>query len=113
MVLAYPCLKTSHSILCVSSILDSFFFFSSRRRHTICGRDWSSDVCSSDLCRRRSPVRFDSGSGPCRVPTGVQFCCFEVVPRYGPPLGRFFLGERRFHKTQRLERRNPAATGSN
>src|SRR5436305_9798761 len=26
-----------------------FFFFSSRRRHTGCGRDWSSDVCSSDL----------------------------------------------------------------
>src|SRR5690554_7979659 len=25
------------------------FFFSSRRRHTRCGRDWSSDVCSSDL----------------------------------------------------------------
>src|SRR3989304_7079976 len=25
------------------------FFFSSRRRHTICSRDWSSDVCSSDL----------------------------------------------------------------
>src|SRR6266498_5380686 len=24
-------------------------FFSSRRRHTRCGRDWSSDVCSSDL----------------------------------------------------------------
>src|SRR3989442_5410363 len=29
------------------------FFFSSRRRHTRCGRDWSSDVCSSDLGRRR------------------------------------------------------------
>src|SRR3989442_11656741 len=28
---------------------DVFFFFSSRRRHTRCGRDWSSDVCSSDL----------------------------------------------------------------
>src|SRR2546422_1694632 len=27
----------------------SFFFFSSRRRHTRCSRDWSSDVCSSDL----------------------------------------------------------------
>src|SRR6266498_5842207 len=27
------------------------FFFSSRRRHTRCGRDWSSDVCSSDLFR--------------------------------------------------------------
>src|SRR2546422_6667632 len=28
-----------------------FFFFSSRRRHTRCSRDWSSDVCSSDLCK--------------------------------------------------------------
>src|SRR2546429_1154038 len=27
------------------------FFFSSRRRHTRCSRDWSSDVCSSDLFR--------------------------------------------------------------
>src|SRR5699024_11955486 len=26
-----------------------FFFFSSRRRHTRSKRDWSSDVCSSDL----------------------------------------------------------------
>src|SRR3989449_6260531 len=26
-----------------------FFFFSSKRRHTRCSRDWSSDVCSSDL----------------------------------------------------------------
>src|SRR5437660_2225778 len=28
-----------------------FFFFSSRRRHTRWPRDWSSDVCSSDLFR--------------------------------------------------------------
>src|SRR2546422_4561172 len=27
----------------------AFLFFSSRRRHTRCSRDWSSDVCSSDL----------------------------------------------------------------
>src|SRR5690606_41075824 len=27
----------------------NFFFFSSRRRHTRFSRDWSSDVCSSDL----------------------------------------------------------------
>src|SRR5215213_4614606 len=27
-----------------------FFFFSSRRRHTRLVSDWSSDVCSSDLC---------------------------------------------------------------
>src|SRR5215475_14418585 len=29
-----------------------FFFFSSRRRHTRFSRDWSSDVCSSDLGER-------------------------------------------------------------
>src|SRR5206468_2204653 len=43
-----------------------FFFFSSRRRHTRSDRDWSSDVCSSDLCcthsssescSRRRPVK--------------------------------------------------------
>src|SRR3989449_5123564 len=32
-----------------------FFFFSSRRRHTRCSRDWSSDVCSSDLVRDDQP----------------------------------------------------------
>src|SRR5436305_774700 len=32
-----------------------FFFFSSRRRHTRCGRDWSSDVCSSDLAATVPP----------------------------------------------------------
>src|SRR5687768_18304762 len=31
-----------------------FFFFSSRRRHTRCSRDWSSDVCSSDLALDRA-----------------------------------------------------------
>src|SRR3712207_4684641 len=30
-------------------VFDVFFFFSSRRRHTRYWRDWSSDVCSSDL----------------------------------------------------------------
>src|SRR5699024_12172426 len=32
-----------------SAIIYSLFFFSSRRRHTRSKRDWSSDVCSSDL----------------------------------------------------------------
>src|SRR5437870_11233889 len=31
-----------------------FFFFSSRRRHTRWPRDWSSDVCSSDLARPKA-----------------------------------------------------------
>src|SRR5207253_3353190 len=41
-----------------------FFFFSSRRRHTRWPRDWSSDVCSSDLTplvvsfQPETPVRF-------------------------------------------------------
>src|SRR5207245_4056990 len=37
----------------LSSIMhgNSLFFFSRSRRHTICYRDWSSDVCSSDLAR--------------------------------------------------------------
>src|SRR5690606_40530681 len=34
-------------LLCFA--LSSFFRFSSRRRHTRFSRDWSSDVCSSDL----------------------------------------------------------------
>src|SRR5438105_181555 len=35
--------------LYVYVVLCFFFFFSSRRRHTRSTRDWSSDVCSSDL----------------------------------------------------------------
>src|SRR6266403_3595778 len=33
-----------------------FFFFSSRRRHTRSLRDWSSDVCSSDLAAHKAAV---------------------------------------------------------
>src|SRR5207249_9549793 len=36
----------------LNSIFFFFFFFSSRRRHTRSKRDWSSDVCSSDLLGR-------------------------------------------------------------
>src|SRR3989337_4230052 len=43
----------------------SIFFFSSRRRHTRCYRDWSSDVCSSDLSPRpsKSPTPNASARG--------------------------------------------------
>src|SRR5216683_905446 len=34
------------------------FFFSSRRRHTRSDRDWSSDVCSSDLAGRSNVTGF-------------------------------------------------------
>src|SRR5256884_5573843 len=35
--------------MCHADSVCAVFFFSSRRRHTRCSRDWSSDVCSSDL----------------------------------------------------------------
>src|SRR5712664_3002394 len=41
--------------MCMWSLI-LFFFFSSRRRHTRSDRDWSSDVCSSDLDRHQ-PAR--------------------------------------------------------
>src|SRR5436305_14569737 len=40
---------------------DALFFFSGRRRHTSCGRDWSSDVCSSDLASAVGPVSVVTG----------------------------------------------------
>src|SRR5690606_40435718 len=51
--------------VCYLFFVSFVFFFSSRRRHTRFSRDWSSDVCSSDLkCDAievglvRSPVRW-------------------------------------------------------
>src|SRR6266498_5319049 len=59
-----------------------FFFFSSRRRHTRCGRDWSSDVCSSDLSPARptswleheeETISINYTSGTTGRPKGVQY----------------------------------------
>src|SRR3712207_9297140 len=51
-----------------------FFFFSSRRRHTRYGRDWSSDVCSSDLGQT--------------VKVAANQAWFEYIPaRVSPPSG--------------------------
>src|SRR5207249_5711091 len=50
------------------------FFFSSRRRHTRSKRDWSSDVCSSDLLQLRRGLiplafaRVDTAEGEMDVP---------------------------------------------
>src|SRR5690606_40653507 len=58
------------------------FFFSSRRRHTRFSRDWSSDVCSSDLdsprnctisCLRLAPRES-------RAPTSFLRCAERDVP---------------------------------
>src|SRR2546422_1768219 len=50
-----------------------FFFFSSRRRHTRCSRDWSSDVCSSDLRRSSTSSPIGSwGFAPVRAPSKLR-----------------------------------------
>src|SRR5438105_7028376 len=48
------------------SLFFFFFFFSSRRRHTRSTRDWSSDVCSSDLEDLGAKPRRDVVADPCR-----------------------------------------------
>src|ERR1041385_772669 len=49
-----------------------FFFFSSRRRHTRCSRDWSSDVCSSDLISDRGETLTRQLSGTLATETCKQ-----------------------------------------
>src|SRR4030043_1175839 len=49
-------------VVCVRSMLLVTYlwcFFSSRRRHTRCSRDWSSDVCSSDLVAQQAQENVD------------------------------------------------------
>src|SRR5215475_4969899 len=51
------------------------FFFSSRRRHTRFSRDWSSDVCSSDLGGGRHAGRGrGQGAAEARLVTGSKLC---------------------------------------
>src|SRR5690606_37980770 len=107
----------------------SVFFFSSRRRHTRFSRDWSSDVCSSDLFElpRNSSLRQGAdplqssscaASGPrwCRCPgrrglhgrdcTGPgRFSGGGGAPRYGldrgPAFGTLAAGARTCHLPRR------------
>src|SRR5437870_13637175 len=44
------------------------FFFSSRRRHTRWPRDWSSDVCSSDLSQYQISVLIDGKPKALNIP---------------------------------------------
>src|SRR5256886_5113918 len=55
-------------------VLYWLFFFSSRRRHTRFDCDWSSDVCSSDLCRMLFIMvkNLPSGLNPASWPTHLM-----------------------------------------
>src|SRR5690606_40006619 len=56
-------------------------FFSSSRRHTRFSRDWSSDVCSSDLLHTQAPICIPVGS---------------LCGTYAPLASRHFVPGRRF-----------------
>src|SRR6266576_4982298 len=61
-----------------------FFFFSSRRRHTRSLRDWSSDVCSSDLALAAQAVEVIGEDGGARL--------FAPVTSRGEAVGVLELG---------------------
>src|SRR5438874_12343092 len=71
------------------------FFFSSRRRHTSSLRDWSSDVCSSDLSSRVPGSAADSATATSHhtpEPGGKR--CFSVSTTMTQEIGRASCRER-------------------
>src|SRR5439155_6498713 len=55
-----------------------FFFFSSRRRHTRWPRDWSSDVCSSDLSENSINIRIGEVTPECHALV-IEFSLVRVL----------------------------------
>src|SRR5207249_7547602 len=92
---------------------DFFFFFSSRRRHTRSKRDWSSDVCSSDLILLKLiDVRsgFDAGKDiqlgePIRPGDTIEVCStvHEVYEKTGRTGSMIFVVIRYTLTNQRRE----------
>src|SRR3712207_7388633 len=82
-------------------------FFSSRRRHTRYWRDWSSDVCSSDLHRGSGPLAGDH-TGP-EPMSGLleRFPRLQlVIAHLGMPEYREFLDlAERYERVRSEERR--------
>src|SRR5260221_6275431 len=68
----------------IVSALKILFFFSSRRRHTISLCDWSSDVCSSDLCPDSTSRKGGTTNDRCR--DGIKFVANAKprLPRTNP-----------------------------
>src|SRR5438445_2505899 len=87
---------------CIRAFVCLFFFFSSRRRHTRYWRDWSSDVCSSDLAttvQTRASDAFALKRGVCQdfshimiaglrglgIPAGYVSGFLRTIPPKGKP----------------------------
>src|SRR5207245_2614920 len=71
--------------MAVFEISRGIFFFSSRRRHTRCYRDWSSDVCSSDLITRLQ-LEEDAGKNVHEGLPDVDRFSYIDLNRAGTPL---------------------------
>src|SRR2546429_6211615 len=89
-----------------------FFFFSSRRRHTRCSRDWSSDVCSSDLDLSHasllalSPSRPQRRAGPCLSRVSLELGHFVPLLAHFPFLPRQAVGQERLRGDRKSTRLN-------
>src|SRR5439155_2385950 len=75
-------------LLCcfIVTLLFFFFFFSSRRRHTRWPRDWSSDVCSSDLPPESKTQTISFRRGPAHPnPRHDKRCSARFAPNDNAP----------------------------
>src|SRR5690606_39298989 len=76
-------LAEEYVVHCWVVMLVCVFFFSSRRRHTRFSRDWSSDVCSSDLLQQMS-CRLPGFIGPVPPPLLIRVeatCAIQLSRR--------------------------------
>src|SRR5205814_3043154 len=81
----------ARDVTCYVGYICLYFFFSSRRRHTRCLSDWSSDVCSSDLSFR-IPAAHEAGGRNRSTPERI----LHVHRNFGPEQGQVLSCDRRF-----------------
>src|SRR5256885_3533695 len=81
----------------------SFFFFSSRRRHTRLQGDWSSDVCSSDLRQRKRCLRLACKDEPMAVLPDIEGLDSQAVAREEQALPRRVPQGEREHPVDALQ----------
>src|SRR2546422_3852115 len=73
-----------------------FFFFSSRRRHTRCSRDWSSDVCSSDL-QALARAGLAAGDVDLLIPHQANIRIIEATAKHaGVPMDKVYVNVERY-----------------
>src|SRR3712207_7620241 len=102
------CMHSYHVCNDYVAVCYVLFFFSSRRRHTRYWRDWSSDVCSSDLTRSAP-----GGASPqavavprsCSGSVSVQPGPLPLVPSSQPPSRRVTLTPYRYGRPRSGKRR--------